>query len=56
MEFLFLGIEAVQQPCRERYPINDGGDVPGIDAWLTAYSSGLQVGTSTYNCAMCWVL
>ena len=38
------GIEALQQPLRERYPLGSGQrDVPGIDVRLTAYSSGLQM-------------
>ncbi len=38
-----VGLEAVQSPLRERYPVDAEGDVPGIDAWLTVYSSGVQM-------------
>lgn len=37
------GIKAVQEPLRKRY-VTDGStatSVPGVDAWLTAFSSGL---------------
>ena len=37
-----VGLEAVQQPLRERYS-GDDGDVPGIDAWCTVFSSGIQM-------------
>ena len=36
------GLEAVQQPLRERYSGSEG-DVPGIDAWIIVFSSGLQM-------------
>lgn len=35
------GLEAVQGPLRERYPYMSDGDVSGIDAWLTVFSSGV---------------
>ena len=35
------GVDAVQSPLRERYPLTQNGEVPGIDAWLMAFSSGL---------------
>ncbi|CAD5112919.1 DgyrCDS2126 [Dimorphilus gyrociliatus] len=34
------GLEAVQQPLRERYPVGEG-EMKGIDTWLTVFSSGL---------------
>lgn len=37
------GLDAIQQPLRDRYPIDKDGDVPGIDAWLTVFSTGLQL-------------
>ena len=40
---LILGLEAVQQPLRERYPFDSDGDVPGIDSWLTVFSSGIAM-------------
>ena len=35
------GIDAVQGPCRERYPFQGEGEVKGIDAWLSVFSSGI---------------
>lgn len=35
------GIDAVQGPCRERYPFEGGGDVNGIDSWVSVFSSGM---------------
>ena len=35
------GLQAVQGPLRERYPYMSDGDVSGIDAWLTIFSSGI---------------
>ncbi len=37
------GLEAVQAPLRERYQVEASGEVAGIDAWATVYSSGLQM-------------
>ena len=37
------GLDAVQLPIRERYPMVGDGEVPGIDAWLTVFSSGLML-------------
>lgn len=36
-----VGLESVQNPLKERYPYQSDGDVAGIDAWLTVFSSGL---------------
>ena len=38
-----VGLEAVQQPLKERYPARRDGEISGIDAWLTVYSSGMQL-------------
>lgn len=37
------GIEAVQGPCRERYPFDGSGDVNGIDSWVSVFSSGMML-------------
>lgn len=37
-----VGLEALQQPLRERYHTGSG-EVPGIDCWVTGYSSGIKV-------------
>ncbi len=49
-----VGLEAVQQPLRERYSANDG-DVPGIDAWITVFSSGMQMQVRGCACGWVWV-
>ena len=38
-----IGLASVQKPLRERYVIDKDGEVPGIDAWLTIWTSGLQL-------------
>ena len=47
-----VGLEAVQQPLRERYS-GDDGDVPGIDAWCTVFSSGIQMQVRTKPLRLC---
>lgn len=37
------GLEAVQQPLRDRYPCGENADVQGIDSWLSILTSGIQV-------------
>ncbi|CAH1801577.1 unnamed protein product [Owenia fusiformis] len=36
------GLESVQRPLRERYPVNED-EFQGIDAWLTVFSTGVQL-------------
>ena len=38
-----VGLEAVQKPLAERYPVDGESDVSGIDAWLTVLSSGVHM-------------
>lgn len=37
------GIEAIQQPLRDRYPSGDETQVQGIDAWVSILSTGIQL-------------
>lgn len=37
------GLEAVQQPLRDRYPVGQHAQLQGIDSMLTVLSSGLQI-------------
>jgi len=48
------GIDAVQIPLRERYPLTQTGEVPGIDAWVTAFSSGLLLSYTNDNNSSIW--
>ncbi|CAG9531512.1 unnamed protein product [Cercopithifilaria johnstoni] len=35
------GLQGIQQPLRERYPIGGNADTKGIDSWLSVWSNGL---------------
>lgn len=35
------GLQGIQQPLRERYPINENTETKGIDSWLSVWSNGL---------------
>ncbi|VIO92588.1 conserved hypothetical protein [Brugia malayi] len=35
------GLQGIQQPLRERYPIGGNIDTKGIDSWLSVWSNGL---------------
>lgn len=37
------GLEAVQQPLRDRYPVGENAEIQGIDSWLFILTSGIQV-------------
>ena len=37
------GLDAVQQPLRDRYPVGENAQLQGIDSTLTVLSSGLQI-------------
>lgn len=37
------GLEAVQQPLRDRYPVGDNAQIQGIDTWISILPSGLQI-------------
>ncbi len=37
------GMDAVQQPLQERYPVHGDGKAEGIDCWLMVFSSGLSM-------------
>ena len=48
------GLDAVQLPLKERYPYENQGDVPGIDAWLTVFRSGLMLQYVNDKSAKTW--
>uniref|UniRef100_A0A0N5B997 PID domain-containing protein n=1 Tax=Strongyloides papillosus TaxID=174720 RepID=A0A0N5B997_STREA len=35
------GLQGIQQPLHERYPVSGEPDTKGIDSWLSVYSNGL---------------
>ncbi|CAI5445147.1 unnamed protein product [Caenorhabditis angaria] len=35
------GLQGIQQPLRERYPIDESPDTRGIDSWLSVWSNGI---------------
>ncbi|KAK3083170.1 hypothetical protein FSP39_015669 [Pinctada imbricata] len=37
------GLEAIQQPLRDRCPVGDDSQLQGIDAWVSVLSSGINV-------------
>uniref|UniRef100_A0A7E4VKU2 PID domain-containing protein n=1 Tax=Panagrellus redivivus TaxID=6233 RepID=A0A7E4VKU2_PANRE len=37
------GLQGIQQPLRERYPVNETTETKGIDSWLSVWSNGLLV-------------
>nr|XP_022340724.1 serine/arginine repetitive matrix protein 1-like [Crassostrea virginica] len=37
------GLEAIQQPLRDRYPVGDNAQIQGIDAWVNVLPSGLRM-------------
>lgn len=48
------GIEAVQGPCRERYPFEGSGDVNGIDSWVSVFSSGMLLSYENDKNGISW--
>lgn len=37
------GLEAIQQPLRDRYPVGDNAQIQGIDAWVNILPSGIRM-------------
>jgi hypothetical protein len=37
------GLQGIQQPLRERYPVNENSETKGIDSWLSVWSNGILV-------------
>lgn len=35
------GLQGIQEPLRERYPVDETADTKGIDSWLSVWSNGL---------------
>ncbi|PIO53863.1 hypothetical protein TELCIR_24786, partial [Teladorsagia circumcincta] len=35
------GLQGIQQPLRERYPVEDTPETRGIDSWLSVWSNGI---------------
>lgn len=37
------GLEAIQQPLNDRYPVGDNAQIQGIDTWISILPSGIQI-------------
>uniref|UniRef100_A0A1I7Z1Q8 PID domain-containing protein n=1 Tax=Steinernema glaseri TaxID=37863 RepID=A0A1I7Z1Q8_9BILA len=37
------GLQGIQQPLLDRYPVNENTETKGIDSWLSVYSNGLLI-------------
>ncbi|KAK3590486.1 hypothetical protein CHS0354_015474 [Potamilus streckersoni] len=37
------GLEAVQQPLRDRYPVNDESNIEGIDSVISVFDDSIQL-------------
>ncbi len=48
------GLQAMQQALKERFRIDTGGEMQAVDAWLTAYSTGLQMVYAGNNKISAW--